>query len=113
MKFIIDTDPGTDDAVAILIALAHFTDEELLAITTVGGTVGVDVGTRNSLRILEHAKRNSTPPHDVPLPAQCLPERNFPWLGDEIDKMVRAGEPGVHRAAPVPLQPGKLHRAAA
>ena len=44
MKFIIDTDPGTDDAVAILIALAHFTDEELLAITTVGGNVGVDVG---------------------------------------------------------------------
>ena len=28
MKFIIDTDPGTDDAVAILIALAHFTDKE-------------------------------------------------------------------------------------
>ena len=61
MKFIIDTDPGTDDAVAILIALAHFTDEELLAITTVGGNVGVDVGTRNALRILEHANRNSIP----------------------------------------------------
>ena len=29
MKLIIDTDPGTDDAVAILIALAHFTDDEL------------------------------------------------------------------------------------
>ena len=27
MKLIIDTDPGTDDAVAILIALAHFTDD--------------------------------------------------------------------------------------
>jgi len=52
MKFIIDTDPGTDDAVAILIALAHFKDEELLAITTVAGNVGVDVGTRNALRIL-------------------------------------------------------------
>ncbi len=61
MKFIIDTDPGTDDAVAILIALAHFTDEELLAITTVAGNVGVDVGTRNALRILEHANRNSIP----------------------------------------------------
>ena len=61
MKFIIDTDPGTDDAVAILIALAHFKDEELLAITTVAGNVGVDVGTRNALRILEHAKRNSIP----------------------------------------------------
>ena len=44
MKFIIDTDPGTDDAVAILIALAHFKDDELLAITTVAGNVGVDVG---------------------------------------------------------------------
>ena len=61
MKFIIDTDPGTDDAVAILIALAHFKDEELLAITTVAGNVGVDVGTRNALRILEHANRNSIP----------------------------------------------------
>ena len=30
MKFIIDTDPGTDDAVTILIALAHFKDEELM-----------------------------------------------------------------------------------
>ena len=61
MKFIIDTDPGTDDAVAILIALAHFNDEELLAITTVAGNVGVDVGTRNALRILEHTNRNNIP----------------------------------------------------
>ena len=52
MKLIIDTDPGTDDAVAILIALAHFTDDELLGITTVAGNVKVDVGTRNALRIL-------------------------------------------------------------
>ena len=61
MKFIIDTDPGTDDAVAILIALAHFTDEQLLALTTVAGNVKVDVGTRNTLRILEHANRNNIP----------------------------------------------------
>ena len=61
MKFIIDTDPGTDDAVAILIALAHFNDEEILAITTVAGNVNVDVGTRNALRILEHSGRNSIP----------------------------------------------------
>ena len=61
MKFIIDTDPGTDDAVAILIALAHFSDEELLALTTVAGNVKVDVGTRNALRILEHANRNNIP----------------------------------------------------
>ena len=61
MKFIIDTDPGTDDAVAILIALAHFSDEEILALTTVAGNVNVDVGTRNALRILEHSDRNNIP----------------------------------------------------
>ena len=63
MKLIIDTDPGTDDAVAILIALAHFTDDELLGITTVAGNVKVDVGTRHALRILEHAGRNKIPVH--------------------------------------------------
>ena len=61
MKFIIDTDPGTDDAVAILIALAHFSDEEFLAITTVAGNVTVDVGTINALRLLEHTNRNNIP----------------------------------------------------
>ena len=59
MKIIIDTDPGTDDAVAILIALAHFTDEEIIGITTVAGNVGVKVGTTNALRVLEHAGRNN------------------------------------------------------
>ena len=61
MKFIIDTDPGTDDAVAILIALANFSDEEFLAITTVAGNVTVDVGTKNALRLLEHTNRNNIP----------------------------------------------------
>ena len=61
MKFIVDTDPGTDDAVAILIALAHFSDEEFLAITTVAGNVTVDVGTTNALRLLEHTNRNNIP----------------------------------------------------
>jgi len=59
MRIIIDTDPGTDDAVAILIALAHFIDEEILGITTVAGNVGVKVGTTNALRILEQAGRNN------------------------------------------------------
>ena len=29
MKLLIDTDPGTDDAVAILVALANFNNEEI------------------------------------------------------------------------------------
>ena len=38
--------------------MAHFTDQEILGITTVAGNVGVKVGTKNALRILEHAGRN-------------------------------------------------------
>ena len=64
MKLIIDTDPGTDDAVAILIALAYFSDEEILGITTVAGNVKVEIGTNNALRILEHADRNKIPVYD-------------------------------------------------
>lgn len=64
MKLIIDTDPGTDDAVAILIALAHFSDDEILGITTVAGNVKVDIGTNNALRILEHAGRNNIPVYE-------------------------------------------------
>ena len=64
MKLIIDTDPGTDDAVAILIALAYFSDEEILGITTVAGNVKVEIGTNNALRILEHADRNKIPVYE-------------------------------------------------
>lgn len=59
MKVIIDTDPGTDDAVAILLALANFNDNEILGITTVSGNVPVERGTHNALRILSLAGRNS------------------------------------------------------
>ena len=59
MKIIIDTDPGTDDAVAILLALANFNDSEILGITTVSGNVPVERGTHNALRILSLAERDS------------------------------------------------------
>lgn len=75
MKLIIDTDPGTDDAVAILIALAYFSDEEILGITTVAGNVKVEIGTNNALRILEHADRNKIPVYEgekAPLERQLL-----------------------------------------
>ncbi|MCI0800997.1 MAG: nucleoside hydrolase, partial [Chloroflexi bacterium] len=36
VKLIIDTDPGVDDAIAILMALAS-PDVEVLGLTTVGG----------------------------------------------------------------------------
>ncbi len=51
-RILIDTDPGVDDTLAILLALKS---PELLveAITTVSGNVHVDQATQNQLRILE------------------------------------------------------------
>lgn len=51
-KMILDCDPGTDDAVAIMLAALH-PDIELLACTTVDGNVAVGHCTDNSLRTLD------------------------------------------------------------
>ncbi len=52
---LIDTDPGIDDALAILLALAS-PGVSVEAITTVAGNVGVDRATDNLARILEVAR---------------------------------------------------------
>ena len=59
-SIIIDTDPGVDDAIAILMALA-WPGLELAGITTVGGNVPVSRGTRNALALLEYAGRQDVP----------------------------------------------------
>lgn len=56
-KIIIDTDPGQDDAIAILLALASPDEIELLGITTVAGNVPLSLTTRNACKICELAKR--------------------------------------------------------
>ncbi len=59
-KVIIDTDPGIDDAAAILLALAS-TALSVEAITTIYGNGPVDVCTDNALRILYAADRLDIP----------------------------------------------------
>ena len=54
--FIIDTDPGVDDALAILMALGS-SESEILGITTVGGNISVARATRNALALLKAAGR--------------------------------------------------------
>jgi purine nucleosidase len=51
LPVIIDTDPGVDDALALLLAGAS-SELEVLAITTVGGNVSVDCATENARRIV-------------------------------------------------------------
>ena len=50
-RVIIDTDPGLDDAVAILWALGA-PEIKVEALTTVAGNIGLDLTTRNALRLL-------------------------------------------------------------
>src|ERR1700741_338150 len=59
-RMILDTDPGIDDAMAILFALRR-PGIRLEALTTVFGNTDVDTATANALRILELADRTEIP----------------------------------------------------
>jgi purine nucleosidase len=58
---IIDTDPGQDDAVALLAALASPEELEVLAITAVAGNVPLDLTVANCLALVELADRRDVP----------------------------------------------------
>jgi inosine-uridine nucleoside N-ribohydrolase len=60
IPIVIDCDPGHDDAIAILLALAS-PEVELRAITTVAGNQTLDKTTRNALAVLEVAGRTDIP----------------------------------------------------
>lgn len=65
-KIIIDTDPGQDDAVAILLALGSPDEIEVLGITAVAGNVPLALTQRNARIICELANRR-----DIPVFAGC------------------------------------------
>jgi len=55
VKLIIDTDPGTDDALAI--AAANGAEIDILGLTVVGGNVPLELGIRNCLSVLDFLGR--------------------------------------------------------
>ena len=55
-RIVIDTDPGQDDAVALLLAIAERDALDLIGITTVAGNVPLPLTTANALRIVELAR---------------------------------------------------------
>ena len=59
-RIIIDTDPGQDDAIAILLALAS-PEIEVLGITSVAGNVPLALTTKNALKVVELAGRGDVP----------------------------------------------------
>ena len=56
-KIIIDTDPGQDDAVAILLALASPEEIEVLGITAVAGNVPLNLTKKNARIVCELGKK--------------------------------------------------------
>jgi pyrimidine-specific ribonucleoside hydrolase len=60
IPFILDCDPGHDDALALIVGLAR-PEVELLAVTTVAGNAGLRETTRNALRLLTFVGRTDIP----------------------------------------------------
>jgi inosine-uridine nucleoside N-ribohydrolase len=60
MPVLLDCDPGHDDAIALLLALAS-PELELLGVTTVAGNQTLEKTTANAIRVLEFAGRTDVP----------------------------------------------------
>jgi len=57
---VLDCDPGHDDAIALLLALAS-PEVNLLGVTTVSGNQTLDKTTANAIRVLDHVGRTEVP----------------------------------------------------
>ncbi len=77
-RVLIDTDPGVDDAVAILLALAS-PEIEVVAVTAVAGNVPLDKTALNARRIVALADR-----HDIPVAAGRAEPLSAPVVEDSV-----------------------------
>jgi len=80
-KIIIDTDPGQDDAVAILLALASPKELDVKGIVAVAGNVGLKQNAKNALKVVELSGRLDVPVfagYDRPIRRQLVYRRTCP-----------------------------------
>lgn len=97
-KIIIDTDPGQDDAVAILLALAS-PELEVLGLTAVAGNVPLPLTQKNTRTVVELARR------DTPVFAGCDAPLHRPLVTAE-HVHGKTGLDGIPLPDPThPLQP--------
>ena len=100
-RIIIDTDPGQDDAVAILLALASPDEIEVLGITAVAGNVPLHLTERNARIVCELAGRT-----DVPVFAGCDAPLARPLVTAEHVHGKTGLDGPVLPAPTMPLAPG-------
>lgn len=93
MKILFDTDPGIDDAMALLM-LARDPRAELVGITTVFGNASIDTTTANALALSERFGVE-VPVARGAAQALTLPPRRFPTMVHGQDGL---GEVGLTRA---------------
>ena len=100
-RIIIDTDPGQDDAIAILTAFAS-PEIEVLGLCSVAGNVPLALTTINTLKICELAGRTDVPVHA----GAAAPLRRAPVTAEEVH-----GDTGLNGPdLPEPrMQPGDQH----
>ena len=100
MKVLLDCDPGHDDAIALLLALAS-PEVELLGVTTVHGNQTLEKTTANALKVLDFVGRA-----DVPVAAGAdRPLRRESFLADYVH-----GESGLDGPALPPPSRGPLEQ---
>lgn len=74
LPVIFDTDPGVDDALALILALAS-PELDVIGVCTVNGNVSIDICTRNALGVLQLINRLDVPVYrgaDQPLVRDCV-----------------------------------------
>lgn len=96
-RIIIDCDPGHDDAVALLLALASPEALEIVGVTTVAGNIDVAQGERNARAICAAAGHP-----DIPVRAGCVRPLVNPFR-DASDFHGRTGMDGW--TGPLPAEP--------
>lgn len=102
-RIILDTDPGIDDAVAIMLALAAPEELEVLGVVAVAGNLSLSQTERNARRICEFAGRP-----EIPVYAGCAGPLAGPLAtaaaihGDTLGERLEVAEP----AAPLQTQHG-------
>ncbi len=89
IDLIIDTDPGADDVVALLFALASPEELNIRALTTVAGNVRLDKTSRNARLAREWAGREEVPVYaGAPKPLMRTPDlcRGHSWQGRAVGR---------------------------
>ncbi|WP_297106970.1 nucleoside hydrolase [uncultured Devosia sp.] len=99
-KIIIDTDPGQDDAVAILMALASPEELEVLGVVAVAGNVGLHHNANNARKVVELSGRT-----EVPVYAGCSrPMRRHLVTAEHVHGETGLNGPDLPEPI-IPLQP--------